>query len=130
MSDVDQNPFSSPGEVKEEVIAKSSSRGWQCLAYCLLLAPIPFRAGFRWWAINYAPGWLVSDRLPPEQRLALLGGTVSTVHAIAFTIVMHFCAFLIFYRLRKYPYVTGTITILYGLLLLPALFVFWLFWLR
>ena len=124
------NPYSSPVEASSqaEQIAPTIPvrRVWLYLAYGLLVAPIPAGLGFRFWALNYAPGWFVTFGIEPERRVSLVH-FLTAIHIASLSVLLLLPAFLIFAWQGKYRWLTGAVAAILGLPSFPAFLVFWLF---
>jgi hypothetical protein len=95
------------------------------MAIALLALPFLVALPLRYWIMNHAGSWVVSTELEPDHRAAFLGLTFMG-DIIAISILSFFAASLLLFLDRWHRVVTGILTILLGVLLVPALLWVWI----
>ncbi|MEQ8791833.1 MAG: hypothetical protein RIC55_36590 [Pirellulaceae bacterium] len=86
----------------------------------LIATPFLLEYPIRYWVFNIAGGWLVSTELDPDQRQAFLGLMYIPL-MFSITVLAMFPAFLLLWIDRWLTVLSAMLTILLGLLLIPAL---------
>ncbi len=83
---------------------------------------MPFLLAFpiRYWVFNIAGSWFVSTDLEPDHRDAFLGLMYIPL-ILSISVFATFPAFLLLWIDRWHRLVTGALTVIFGLLLIPAI---------
>lgn len=122
----------STGHVKDKLITSPKTNtarnswwtGRRRIAIWLIVLPILVAIPLHYWVFHHAGSWFVSDHLEPEHRAVFLVlGYAQLMYSV--------CAFCFFpaFALLWYdgckPILTGVLTVLTGILVLPALLFTW-----
>lgn len=123
------NPYHPPpssDESPERELLKSER--WtrkRKVAALLLATPVLLAIPIRYWAFNHAGSWFVSTDLAPEHRTVVLGFSYLMLMFCIFSFCV-FPAFTLLWADRVKPMLTGSLAIICGMLLLPALVLTWI----
>jgi hypothetical protein len=86
----------------------------------LIATPFVLALPVTYWVFHMAGSWFVSTDLEPNHRAAFLG-LMYTPLMMSITVFAMFPAFLLLWIDRWHPVVSGTLTVLFGVLLMPSL---------
>ena len=123
------NPYESPTYDSEASNIGLSTSGWRTrkrrVATLLFALPFFLALPVRYWVFNHAGSWLVSTDLEPDHRAVFLG--LGYLHMMFSILVFAtFPALCLLWHDRVKPWITGTLAVLFGLLLIPAAFLTWI----
>ena len=123
------NPYESPANDLKSSSTELSTAGWwnikRRVATILFVTPLFLALPVRYWVFNHAGSWLVSTDLEPDHRAVFLG--LGYLHMMFSILVFAtFPALCLLWHDRVKPWITGTLAVLFGLLLIPAAFLTWI----
>ena len=124
----DTNPYQPPGEERQaSVRARSRARRWitkRRVAVFLIAVPFLLVFPVGYWVFNVAGDWYVNTDLEPDHRGAHLA-VLYIGEMMCVVVLAMFPAFLLLWLDRWHPGLTGPLTIIFGVLMIPALV--WIF---
>jgi hypothetical protein len=86
----------------------------------LIVTPFIVASPLRYWAFHHAGSWFVSTSLEPTDRQLWLGLTYLAL-ICSITVVAHFVASILLIRDQCFPKTSLVASVLYGIVLLPAI---------